>query len=133
MDQVDALFVKLACLEEAQANELKKLEKTIALLEDPSLYNDRYVLWENTTSEIDQTVMAFSPVKNVSMMSYFRLYQLSLKLKMFVDISCRDRELGACKFGDNACDIGAYRCEVSQYQNVKAIFFSESRIVLLSQ
>ena len=70
MDQVDALFVKLACLEEAQANELKKLEKTIALLEDPSLYNDRYVLWENTTSEIDQTVMAFSPVKNVSLMSY---------------------------------------------------------------
>ena len=40
-------------------------------------------------------VMAFSPVKNVSMMSYFRLYQLSLELKMFVDISCRDRELGA--------------------------------------
>lgn len=122
MDQFDALFVKLASLEEAQ-DKIKKLllEKTIALLEDPSLYNDRYVLWENTTSEIDQTVMAFSPVKNVSMMSYFRLYQLSLKLKMFVDISCRDRELGACKFGDNACDIGAYRCEVSQYQNVKAI------------
>ena len=70
MDQVDALFVKLACFEEAQANELKKLEKTIALLEDPSLYNDRYVLWENTTSEIDQTVLALSPVKNVSMMSY---------------------------------------------------------------
>ena len=71
MDQVDALFVKLASLEEAQ-DKIKKLllEKTIALLEDPSLYNDRYVLWENTTSEIDQTVLALSPVKNVSMMSY---------------------------------------------------------------
>ena len=38
-------------------------------------------------------------------MSYFRLYQLSLKLKMFVDISCRDQKLGTYKEIDRrVCD-----------------------------
>ena len=94
-------------------------------------------LWEaNVDRWIDQTVMSFSPVKNVSMMSHFRLYQFSLKLKMFVDISCRDRKLGTYKECDEVCNsralkaielacpenfVAEYKCNVSQYHNVKAI------------
>ena len=55
---------------------------------------------EERRSEIDLTVMTFSPGKNVSMMSYFKLYNLSLKLKKLVDVSCRDLESGVCRLGD---------------------------------
>ena len=72
-------------------------------------------------------------------MSYFRLYQLSLKLKMFVDISCRDQKLGTykeidrrvCNSGSGALEaielfcpenfVAEYKCNASKYHNVKAI------------
>ena len=66
-------------------------------------------------------VMAFSPVKNVSMMSYFRLYQLSLELKMFVDISCRDRRLGARTVIELLVACCLFSQLNDQCQNVKAI------------
>ena len=91
---------------------------------------------EERGTENDRTVMTFSPGKNVSMMSYFKLYNLSLKLKKLVDVSCRDLESGVCRLGDFEAKLlktinlvstrgrdfaVKWKRDIYQYQNIKAI------------
>ena len=91
---------------------------------------------EERGSESDRTLMTLSPGKNVSMMSYFKLYNLSLKLKKLVDVSCRDLESGVCRLGDFEAKLlktinltstrgrdfaVKWKRDIYQYQNIKAI------------
>ena len=103
---------------------------------------DDGVLWgmieDDNVSENDRAIMTFNPWpwKNVSMsLSYFRLYQLSLKLMKLMEISCRDQRIAfecvdigfyenMMKIMDVVCPkdfVVKWKRQIYQSQNVEAI------------